>query len=193
MRSRRVGSLVWAAALLCCFVGSAGAQPPGSIEFVGENLFATARGTFHEWKVASARIDRADPAAGFVVVEVDVASLDTDNQRRDDHLRSSDFFEVERWPTATVRVHDARPAGRSEAGHPRYEARFDVRIRDVSKTLSGHFDVLGENPAHVVGEVRIDRTDFGVGAPYSRWNPMSIREEIPVRFSWQPSGPLPKP
>ena len=72
------------------------AAPPGSIRFIGKNAVATARGSFHSWQVRSHHIDFEDLASSFVEIEIDVASLDTDNRRRDDHLRSEDFFEVER-------------------------------------------------------------------------------------------------
>jgi polyisoprenoid-binding protein YceI len=109
--------------------------------------------------------------------------VDTGIEDRDEHLRTADFFEVERWPTARVVVHDAVADGESERGHPRYRAKFDVTIRDVQKTLDGHFEVVSESPPTVEGELTLDRLDFGVGEPKVWWNPMSITEEIPIRFS----------
>jgi polyisoprenoid-binding protein YceI len=178
-------TLVAVAALL---VATAHADSPpeataGSITFVAENAVSTANGTFHAWRVVSADIDRADPASGFVEVEVDVASVDTGIERRDEHLRTADFFEVERWPTARVVVRDVVADGESEAGHPRYRAKFDITIRDVEKTLDGVFEVTSESPPTVEGGLTLDRLDFGIGEPETWWNPMSITEEIPVRFS----------
>lgn len=79
----------------------------GRITFVGKNAIATANGVFHRWKIVERQLDLAALGTGFIVIEIDVASLDTDNKRRDDHLRTVDFFEVERWPKARVRVHNA--------------------------------------------------------------------------------------
>jgi polyisoprenoid-binding protein YceI len=111
-----------------------------------------------------------------VVIEVSVASLDTDNQRRDDHLRSADFFEVERWPTARVRVHNI-----SQTTPGRYQADFEVQIRDKIKTIRGEFEVIDRSTLTVHGTLTIDRTDFGIGDP-KNWNPMSIGNEIPITF-----------
>lgn len=162
------------------------ASPPGRIEFVGRNAFATANGVFHVWRIVESRIDPVNPADSWALVEVDLASVDTGNERRDAHLRDPDFFEVETFPTARVRVHTARPAGESEAGQPLFLARFDVDLHGVKKTLEGELELVGSDPLAFEGWLVIDRMDFGVGSPHSRWNPLSIREEIPVRFRVEP-------
>jgi polyisoprenoid-binding protein YceI len=165
---------------------SVGTSPPGRIEFVGRNAVATANGVFHVWRIAESRIDPVNLAESWALVEVDLSSVDTGNERRDDHLRDPDFFEVETFPTARVRVHTARPAGESEAGHPVFQARFDIDLHGVKKTLEGELELVGSDPLAFEGWLVIDRMDFGVGSPHSRWNPFSIREEIPVRFRVEP-------
>jgi len=174
---------------LLALASSAAAEPPGEIRFEASNAFSTADGRFHDWRIERAEVDPADLGRGEVVVVVDVASLDTAIEARDEHLRTADFFEVERWPTATVRVHGARPDGRDEAGNARYRADFDLRIRDVEKTLEGVFVLLEGDPPAVEGELLLDRLDFGVGTPKSWWNPASIDEEVPVRFRATLPGP----
>ncbi len=172
-------ALTWA--LLCglwLVVGAtASAQaPPDRIGFVGKNTIAKAKGVFHSWKIADANVDASNLEGGSVVIEVDVASLDTGNKRRDAHLRNEDFFEVERWPTARVRVH-----GAEQVEGDRYQAQFDVEIRDQRKTIVGTFEVVSRDPLRVKGELTIDRMEFGIGTPKT-WNPMSITEEIPITF-----------
>jgi len=159
-----VASVAWADAV------------PGRIGFVGKNAIAKANGTFRSWKLVEVSVDPANLATGSVEVEIDVASLDTDNQRRDDHLRSADFFEVERWPTARIRVHSASPL---EGAH--YEAKFDVEIRDAKRTLVGTFEVIDRERLEVRGQVTLDRMAFGIGEPET-WNPLSITEAIPITF-----------
>jgi polyisoprenoid-binding protein YceI len=157
-------------------------EPPGSITFVAENRFSTARGTFAKWRITRAEVDPTAPSAGVVEVEVDVASLDTGIERRDDHLRSADFFDVAKFPIARVRVHGAEPDGQSERGHPRYRAKFDLEIHGVKKTLDGEFEVVHSSPPTVEGGLTLPRVDFAIGDPYAWYNPGSIREEVPVRF-----------
>jgi len=190
---RRLGGVVgvailWLASAAMAVDGDseAPAGPEGKIEFIGKNLFATANGTFHRWQIVESELDAdalADaPAESFVVVRVDLASIDTGIERRDEHLRNPDFFEVEKYPTATVRVHSFRADGETEAGRPRYLARFDFDLHGVTKTIEGEVVHAGESPLRFEGSLVIDRTDFGIGAPPSRWNPMSVAAEIPIRF-----------
>jgi len=169
-------------ALQAPIAAAEGEAPPGSLDFVGKNLFATANGTFHRWRVLESRIDLEAIEQSFAIVEVDLASLDTGSGRRDDHLRNPDFFEVETHPVARARIHDARPAGQSEAGNPLYTARFEIDLHGVQKTVEGEVELVGRAPIVFEGRLTIDRLDFGVGSPPSRWNPMSIVAEIPVSF-----------
>jgi polyisoprenoid-binding protein YceI len=150
----------------------------GSLRFVAESGIATVQGRFASWRVADARIDPSDVAGSYVEIEIDVASIETGIDARDEHVRDPDFFEVDRWPSASVRVHSAEPSG--EPG--RYDAHFDVRIRDVSRTLEGRFEVVSEKPLIVAGELVIDRLLFGVGDAPSRWNPLDVDRAVPVSF-----------
>ena len=99
-----------------------------------------------------------------------------------EHLRTADFFDVERFPTATVRVHSARPNGADAGGHPRYAATFDLTLLGTTKSVDGAFTVLGESPLTVEGELTVDRTQWGIGEPKSWYNPLSLENEIPIRF-----------
>src|ERR1700689_5768744 len=44
-----------------------------------------------------------DPTASSVTAEIELASINTGNEQRDEHIRSADFFEVETYPTMTYR------------------------------------------------------------------------------------------
>lgn len=160
----------------------AGIDPPGKIEFVGENLFSTANGTFHRWRIVESQFDPAAPQEGFAIVEVDLSSVDTGIERRDDHLRNPDFFEIDVHPIAMVRVHSFRADGQTAEGRPRFRARFDIDLHGVEKTLEGEVVQTASAPPAFAGSLVLDRTDFGVGGEPSRWNPMSVSAEIPIRF-----------
>jgi polyisoprenoid-binding protein YceI len=168
----------------------ASAPPETSIRFVGANMMSTANGSFQRWRIAKSDVDPNRPGESWLEVEVDVASIDTGIEKRDDHLRSADFFDVKRFPKATVRVHSVSEDGQSAHGYPRFKAKFDVRIRDVKKTVDGAFEVVAVDPPTVEGSLEINRLDFGVGDGYSRWNPMSIKAKVPINFTAViPAGP----
>ncbi len=158
------------------------AADAGRIGFVGHNIFGAAHGVFHVWRVVEHHVDLADPAASHAVVEVTLASVDTKTKGRDDHLRTPDFFDVEKYPVATVRGHSPRPLPAGAEGRARYAVKFDVELHGVKKTLDGEVEIAQTSPVVVEGGFTILRTAFGVGEAPSRWNPMSIDDEVPVRF-----------
>jgi polyisoprenoid-binding protein YceI len=158
------------------------AEPTGRIDFVGHNVFGDAEGVFHVWRVVQSSVDLASPDAIGAVVEVDLASLDTRNADRDDHLRTADFFDVEKHPVATVRGHSAQALEPSAVGHPRFAVRYDVDLHGVQKSIDGEIEIVGTAPVVVEGGFTLLRTDFGIGEKPSRWNPMAIDDEVPVRF-----------
>src|SRR4051812_49648871 len=69
------------------------------------------RGRFTKWS-GQLRFDADNPAASSVEVTIDPASLDTADAQRDAHLRSADFFDVEKFPTASFR--STRVEGRGD-------------------------------------------------------------------------------
>ena len=158
------------------------ASVPGTLEFVGHNLFGDANGKFHAWRITESSVDPAALADSYAVVEVDLASVDTGIVRRDDHLRDPDFFEVEKFPVARIRVHSLMASGDPELGQPRFAASFDIDLHGVQKTVEGEIRRVSEAPLIFEGGLVLDRVVFGVGAPPSRWNPMSVKAEIPVSF-----------
>jgi len=163
---------------------SAEPAPPGEIRFIGKNSITTARGTFHRWHFSSVTHRAAAPGLAEVVVEVDLESVDTGSGRRDRHLRTDDFFDIEQYPTARLRFYDIEPHGEPEEGSV-FSATLDFDLHGIQKTYPGfEFKVVGADPVRVEGSFEFNRLDFEVGKPKT-WNPMSIREEIPVEFSAQ--------
>lgn len=164
--------------------------PPGELRFVGRNWFAKARGVFHEWRVVEASIDPERLEESWALIEVALDSVDTGIERRDEHLRTEDFFETATWPVSRVRVHSPRPIpddpdtdeDDETPDGDRYAASFDVDLHGVQRTLEGEIVRVGTAPTVFTGELVIDRTEFGVGPKANRWNPMAPGAEIPVTF-----------
>lgn len=151
---------------------------PGTIGFVGKNMVATAKGTFHSWKFTEVNFDWEALGDSVIELEVDVASLDTGIEKRDVHLRTADFFDVEQYPVATLRVYEI-----AKAGDGAYTAKLDWTMHGVSKTYEDfEFEAAGEGPVRVKGTFTVNRMDFKIGEPHSKLNPMSIKEEIPITF-----------
>ena len=99
-----------------------------------------------------------------VEVEVAAKSIDTRIQKRDDHLRSQDFFEVDKFPTITFKAVSSKSAGKNK-----YKVEGDLKIRDVTKKvhLDGELfgpvkDPWGNQRIGIILTGQIDRKDFGL-------------------------------
>lgn len=108
-----------------------------------------------------------DPLQSSVDVSVQVASIDTRDAGRDEHLRSADFFDVETSPTMTY-----RSSGVREVGKGRFVVDGDLTLKGVTKpvaltvTFDGNAtDPWGNARAAFTATAEIDREDFGLN-----WN-----------------------
>lgn len=160
-------------------------SPPGSIEFIGKNLIATANGRFDSWRIVEGSVDAQSLESSWVTVEVDLSSVDTGIDRRDAHLLQADFFEVARWPKARVRVDGLSRAERAEGGGTYFDANFEIDLHGLTRLVEGEVILLSEDPLVLEGSLVLNRMDFEIGPPPSRWNPMAIKAEIPVRFRYE--------
>ena len=121
-------------------------------------LISTVRGKFNDVR-ATAQIDEKSGSLSSVNTEISVASVDTDNAKRDGHLISDDFFNTERYPTITFESTSIVPEANGN-----YRVDGILTIRDVSKpiTLEGKMleMMLGRVAFEAAGQ--INRQDFNV-------------------------------
>ena len=135
-----------------------------AVEFAVSYLtFTTVKGRF-EGVSGTIRGDAADPARASVEVEIDAASLETHEARRDTHLRSADFLDVERYPTITFTSTAVEPLDER-----RLRVRGELTIRGKTRpvVLDAELKGRGRNPdgLEVVGisaRAEINRRDFGL-------------------------------
>lgn len=107
---------------------------------------------------------RAEEASVTVLIET--ASIDTNNERRDDDLKAN-FFDAERFPWITFQSTRLERAGDGYQLHGLLGIRDSLRAVDFPVELLGGFvdDGSGERRVGFEGRLRIDRTHFGVVAP----------------------------
>jgi polyisoprenoid-binding protein YceI len=138
-----------------------------SVEFVGRHLMITkVRGRFSD--VRGQITIAEEPEDSHVEVEIGAASLSSGNDDRDNHLKSADFFDVEKFPTIRFRstavkaLHDDT-----------WELDGDLTVRDVTRpvtrpvTLQVDFDgadvsPFGDERIGFSAATDINREDFGL-------------------------------
>jgi len=127
---------------------------------------ATVRGEFRDFE-GHLLLNTDDITQSTVHVVVQTATIDTGNERRDNHLRSDDFFNAERFPTITF---EGRRVERAGDGHVLVG---DLTIRDVTREvripfeLSGPLELDGRRRLGAEGQVRVNRKEFNL-----LWNNM---------------------
>lgn len=164
-----VGCLVWGC--LAAPLGAAQAEisrwvvdPDHSIiEFrVAHMVVSKTAGRFMDY---SGFVEMDPDAALFKTIEatINTASVNTNHEKRDAHLRNADFFDVEKFPTMTYKMKNYKKTG---AG---YTAVGDLTLRGVTKeiTLVGNFNGVTKDPwgnmrAGFNAEGILNRKDFGM-------------------------------
>lgn len=104
-----------------------------------------------------------NPADSSVTAEIDLSSINTGQEQRDEHIKSADFFEVEKYPTMTykstgIRVEDGE-----------YIVDGDLTLKGVTKSVPLHLELNGFGPdpfggtrAGFTATGELNRRDFNV-------------------------------
>ena len=132
-----------------------------SISFSVRHLMVSkVRGNFGNF---SGAIVVAEDGTPSVTAEIAVDSINTGNEQRDAHIKSADFFEVEKYPTATFSSTGVRANGDD------YVLDGEFTLKGVTKPISLALEFNGVNPGMGHGEVAgfeasvvLNRKDFGV-------------------------------
>ncbi len=99
-------------------------------------MISKVRGNFT--KFSGVVVIDADPAKSTVTAEVDMASINTSDENRDNHLRAGDFFEVEKFPTMTLKSTSLNVSGAKGT------LVADLTIKGVTKSVEFEVEYEGE-------------------------------------------------
>ena len=124
-------------------------------------MVSKVRGHFRSFR--GTIVTAEDPLESSVLAEVDLASLDTGNEQRDAHVRSADFFDVERYPTMTYRSLAVRPDGDG------YHVEGELTLHGVTRPVVLRLELNGFTPdpfggvrAGFSAKGQLSRRDFGI-------------------------------
>lgn len=96
-----------------------------------------------------------DPAKSTVQMEIKTTSVDTANAKRDDHLRSADFFKVKEYPTMTFKSTAAK-----KISDDTYEITGNFTLLGQTKPVTATFKKTGENAG--TATLKLLRSDYGM-------------------------------
>jgi len=159
-------SLLWAAASPAATFKIDPAHT--NVTFRVRHLFTMVTGRFKQFE-GRIVFDESKPLETKVDGTIDVASINTDNEKRDEHLRSADFFDVERFPKitfSTSKVTDVEYTKKTAKLH----GSLTMHGVERSAVLEAAFLGMGKDPwgnqrAGFRCSTTVDRKDFGLN-----WN-----------------------
>lgn len=103
--------------------------------------------------------DPANPGAGHADVTIAMASAATGDQQKDGALPGSDWFAVDKFPTAEFKATSFKATGKDA-----YEADGTLTIRGIAKPVILPFTLtISGDTAEAKGKLQLVRTDYGVG------------------------------
>ena len=137
-----------------------------SVNFSINHFFSAVQGKFKSFQ-GDFNFDPDQLNESSFVFSIDVNSVDTDEDDRDKHLQSEDFFNAKKWPKMKFKSTKVVKAGKDQ-----YKIHGKLTIRDVTKEVVLPMKVTGliDNPWQedkvIMGiqiKTTINRTDYGVG------------------------------
>jgi polyisoprenoid-binding protein YceI len=133
-----------------------------SVGFSIRHIFSKVQGNFDKFS-GTIEFDPANPAAASVKVEIDPASINTRNTKRDDHLRSADFFDVAKFPAMGF---TSTKVTKGEGNVLTVEG--DLTMHGVTKPVTLAVTFLGAGPAMggqragFESSAKLDRKEYGI-------------------------------
>jgi polyisoprenoid-binding protein YceI len=134
-----------------------------SVGFQIHHLVGKVNGNFTDFS-GDFTFDEKKPTASTVEFTAKATSINTQNDKRDKHLRSSDFFDVEKFPTLSFKSTKVTPAGKNK-----YKLAGDLTIHGVTKpaTFVLEFGGIVKDPwnnirAGFTATTKLNRKDFGL-------------------------------
>ena len=160
------------------------------VAFQVRHLVTRVRGHFTDFS-GTIQFDEAEPAGSSVTFNINAASIDTGTPDRDAHLRSDDFFAVDKYPAITFTSSTVK-----KKSAELFEVEGTLTIRDTAKRLTlpvaylgAATDPWGNARVGFEGEITINRKDFGLN-----WNAaletggFLVGDEVKISVSVQAIG-----
>jgi polyisoprenoid-binding protein YceI len=162
-------------------------QSRSTIGFTVRQFLGTTHGKFTKFE-GKIDIDREHPQNSSVTARIDVRSIDTGIVKRDNHLRSPEFFNVEKYPEMTFRSHSVKQTGQQTG-----DILGDLTMHGVTKPITLHVKLL--TPANDTKQTRwavttepLKRRDFTLMFSQSAETISGISQTVAVNIEVDATG-----
>ena len=132
------------------------------VGFTAETLLFDVDGEFTEYAL-DVEGDPATPEKAKVTLTIDVDSIDTKNKKRDDHLKSPDFFDASSHPTIKFSSTSIKKRGNQLIVKGKLTMHGTTRPITIPLKVAKGKNGAGVDTTTYKGKVTIDRNDYGVG------------------------------
>jgi polyisoprenoid-binding protein YceI len=148
------------------------------IVFIAKNLGMSVSGKISGMKATGDYNDENLFVSNFIG-SIDVSTIDTQIAMRNNHLKSDDYFDVNKYPTITFKLKEIVKEGSA------LKAIGHITIKGVTKEIGITFSVKKEKDKHtIVGDVIIQRHDFHLGSSTTLIMADVIKVRIIAVFDW---------
>ncbi|MCG2590309.1 YceI family protein [Rhodohalobacter sulfatireducens] len=162
-----------------------------NINFTITHFFTPVDGSFEEYS-SEINFDPSDLENSSINVTIPVSSINTENERRDNHLKSEDFFNASEWPNIQFESNEIEQTGDNQ-----FVAHGELTIRDVTREFELPFELLGvmDHPmqegkkvAGITASAQLNRTDYGVGV--GDWAATAVvGDEVNIQLNLELTAP----
>lgn len=128
-----------------------------SVAFKIRNLGFNVDGYFSEINIESNLLSE-DVSQWRLSGNVKVSSINTDNEKRDEHLLTDDYFDVKTYPEITLEATNFKKTSDNT-----YDVKFNLTIKKTTKSITIPMMIKNEDELKLTCYFEIDRLDFGVG------------------------------
>ncbi|MFT6021055.1 MAG: polyisoprenoid-binding protein YceI [Patescibacteria group bacterium] len=147
----------------------------GAITFAAANDRYSANGEFKSWHFtkmnvvtnAASEIETLDAS-----LAIDLSSIWEKSDGLTDHLKAPDFFNIEKYTTATMDIMNVK-----KQSDGTYTADMKLNMKGLSQDMSSTFSVTSTNPLHVKGTAMVNRNLFSLGS-----TEMKVPEMVAVTY-----------
>ncbi len=156
-------------------------QSHSTIGFSVHQFLGTTHGKFTKFD-GKIEIDREHPENSSVIAHIDVRSIDTGIGKRDNHLRSPEFFAVEKYPAITFKSRSVKQTG-PQAG----DILGDLTMHGVTKPITVHVKLLAspgetKQTRWAVTTDPLRRRDFNLMFPQAAESMSGISQTVAIKI-----------